>query len=232
MELQMRCKTFMSSMVGIAAAAAGSANAAVTSSVSAFTTNYSFSGSGLTLPGQNYAVSGGMATSAYNWGFSTAGSSSYSVTSGGGSLVVSAAPAAAYVEVDFSKSLGFNLAGFEKFSIDAGSISGAGTTQLQISVQNDSGSGSWDSGYTTISGTGSFDFLVSSFTANSGNSAGATLDWSQVRQISLIVLSSNGAQSSSATFSNFTVTYNPVPAPGAAALIGVAGLVASRRRRS
>jgi len=230
----MRTQTFISSMVGVVAAAAlaGSTNAALTSSVSAFTTNYSFSGSNFTLPGQNYSISGGLATSAYNWGFSTAGSSSYSVTSGGGSLVVSAAPAAAYVEVDFSKSLGFNLAGFEKFSIDAGSISGGGTTQLQISVQNDSGSGSWDSGYTTISGTGSFDFLVSSFTANSGNTAGATLDWSQVRQISLIVLSSNGAQSSSATFSNFTATYNPVPAPGAFALLGAAGLVGARRRRN
>ena len=230
----MRTQTFISSMVGIAAAVAvaGPANAAVTSSVSAFTTNYSFSGSIFTLPGQSYSISGGLATSAYNWGFSTAGSSSYSVTSGGGSLVVSAAPAAAYVIVDFSKSLGFNLAGFEKFSIDAGSTSGGGTTQLQISVQNDSGSGSWDSGFTTISGTGSFDFLVSSFTANSGNNAGVTLDWSQVRQISLSVLSSNGAQSSSATFSNFTATYNPVPAPGAFALLGAAGLVGARRRRN
>jgi MYXO-CTERM domain-containing protein len=230
----MRTQTFISSMVGVAAAlaVAGSANAAVTSSVSAFTTNYSFSGSIFTLPGQSYSISGGLATSAYNWGFSTAGSSSYSVTSGGGSLVVSAAPAAAYVEVDFSKSLGFNLAGFEKFSIDAGSISGGGTTQLQISVQNDSASGSWDSGFTTISGTGSFDFLVSSFTANSGNNAGVTLDWSQVREIKLIVLSSNGAQSSSATFSNFTATYNPVPAPGAFALLGAAGLVGARRRRN
>ena len=234
MGFQMRNKTLISWIVVAATAAlAGSSNATVTSTVSAFTTNYGFSGSVFANPGRSYVVSGGMATDAYNWGFSTFAPAIFGIYSGGGSLSFSATPitaypAGAYLEVDFSRLGGFSLAGFEKFSIDTGATSGAGTSQLQISVTNDAGSGTWQSVLTTLSTDGTYDILANSFAANASNNAGATLDWSYVRSIDLVVILSTVAPY--VTFSNFTATY--VPAPGALALLGAAGLVGARHRRA
>ena len=236
----MRTQTFISSMVGVVAAAAlaSSANAEIvdpftqasdvtaTSSQSPLFTKGSQSGSwlgGLFNTRQNTATKGYDASPATARSQIGAGSWVGSFTSGPNSD-------GSYVDLLYTNANGSAVAiNFDKVTMD---VAFAGTTRS---------TGSYVEVYFvdgTVSGLAvkilplteaqlsasslSFEFRKSQFTDYG-------INWNQVTNMGVMMNSvgdSGAGQTWTAT--NFQMT---VPAPGAAALIGLAGLVAGRRRR-
>ncbi len=219
----MRNKTFISSMVGVAAAAAvaGSANAGIPTGVALFdfTTGVTANSSG-SVNGSNPFNS---------WGTTNASkASTTSETPSGGAITIAnqawqgGNPAVGDFFV--SATTPVNLSGTTAIMFNVTEYTGAATdwtltlqdgnfTFLDFFLNNTSGSG-----------MKSFD--------TSGLSPG--FDWSNVIGVELQA-KSRGTQGnrlvSSFTFDSM-VAVGAVPAPGALALLGAAGLVGARRRRA
>ena len=252
----MRTQTLISSMVGIAAAVAmaGSANAGfvdnftrslantspniqnnntitVTNSgdgvgfqrtntgltPTAFpkrTTNVTNKGSSATMTGNGSA--------AFVLGRATSGGASATNENGFG-----------YMSLNYSNNdLFADLTGTTSFSINVGSYTGGATTWT-LNVNFDSQS-------EVDSGSGFLQLILTNSNIVSGVLAfnvanmetSGTINWAKVDAISLSVNRAEwGGTNSTVGFTLSDFQYN-VPAPGAAALVGLAGLVATRRRRN
>ena len=126
-----------------------------------------------------------------------------------------------------------NMSGITAFSFDLSGYATTGSNNtakmylrvLSIQANGDTTLGNYD----VALSNGHVDVAAANFGAQ---------DWSAIYQIEMVftntTLVSNVAQvapTGTVTVSNFGYLA-PVPAPGAAALIGLAGLVASRRRRN
>jgi len=215
----MRFNSLVPSMVAVAGALAGSASAAMT--FDSFTVAQSNSNTPSLPPGINWAspassqpifgASGTRAAFAFN--FSGSGTSTSSVGGGTATFTTtgSAAPRAAglYYSGDAQDLTGYTFSFY-----------------LNSNVATDSWNGFF------------FDLLSAGggYSPNKLNYTGAgtyTVDLSTVNGVDLtaitsIVIGINTSTPGSATVSNFTYT----PAPGALALLGVAGLAGARRRRA
>jgi MYXO-CTERM domain-containing protein len=117
---------------------------------------------------------------------------------------------------------GANLLGVTAFDFNVTAYNGAATNWEVIA--NDINGRQVASALVSTSGTGQKTFAVSSFTQFQGSTG---FDWSQVTSMNFDVYSTGAA--TSFTFDSWTAA---VPAPGALALLGVAGLVGARRRRA
>ena len=219
----MRNKTFISSMVGIAAAVAGSANAAV---VSVWTF-----GSTPTATFNTPNPTSNTSTKSANGNASGLWNSYYAYVSALGSDMIATSASMQFAvgsSVDASAMLvldsiaGANLLGVTDFQFNVTAYTG-GATVWQISATDINGN-AVISGQVSTSGTGQKTFAVSSFTQFQGSTG---FDWSQVTSMNFDVYSTGAA--TSLTFDSWTAA---VPAPGALALLGVAGLVGARRRRA
>ena len=243
----MRTQTFISSMVGVVAVAtvAGSVSAGfVDSFTTAFDTStgtdfyglFTYEYSSLSTSGPNASLF----KSRFAAHFST-GSRASSTGSGSASIVVGSVSTARAVltysdmSSDFvSSGSTLDLSSTPGFSVNVGSWAGTGLTFkfLVFGAYDASQSGSPELGRmaVTVSGSGAVTFNKASF----GPTAGP-IDWSAIGQVRLemerTTATTGDGSTTNFTIDNFTNTV-PVPAPGAAALIGLAGAFMSRRRRN
>jgi hypothetical protein len=255
MEFQMRNKTFISSMVGVAAVAAvaGSANAgfvddfnrslANTSPNSQNTTTITVtqSGAGIGAFRSNTGLTGtafpnrkttsrslgssatmtGNGSAAFVLGRATSGGASETLEAGFGSM-----------NLDYSDSNAFvDLTGTTSFSINVGSYTG-GDTNWTLNVGMDSQSEFDYGGMQLVLTNSAIVNGVLTFNVADMDQDG-TINLAKVDGISLDVKRAEwGAANSTVSFSLSNFQYNVVPAPGALALLGAAGLVGARRRRA
>ena len=215
----MRTQTFISSMVGVVAAVAvaGSANAAV--AFDSFTVSQDKSGFGQSS-GINWAspsssqpifgASGTRAAFAYNYGSGPTTTSS--VSSGTATFSTNSHPG--YAGLVYSGEAQ-DLTGYI-FSFDLNStVATVGDYGFFFTIYGG------DNQYTDlISYTGAGMYTV--------DLRPVQVDLTAISTIKIYIYADSG----SATVSNFGYVPAAVPAPGAAALIGLAGMVATRRRRN
>ena len=213
------------------AAIAGSANASV---IPLYDFSTTFSSPNATNPNSfDGPVTGSNPFSLYFWNRTSSSTSPRNMVSGTtGSVTMSnIARANAFtnwgVATDFNAlpQPSVNLSGTTAIELNVTAYTGAATT-WNVFVY-DSAGGALQSPNTSVSGTGLQSFAVSSFSLFSGT----TLDWSSVVSVELqafTVGTNQTAQASSFTFNSFNAV---IPAPGAAALLGLGGLMAARRRR-
>jgi hypothetical protein len=259
MGIQMRNKTFISSMVGVAAAVAvaGSANAGFVDNFNSSLANTSptfqntttitvtQSGAGIGVFRSNTGLTGltGTAfpnrkTTMRNLGSSATmtgnGSAAFVLgraTSGGASATLEAGFGS--MNLDYSDSNAFvDLTGTTSFSINVGSYTG-GATNWTLNVSMDSQSMfDYYGGMQLVLTNSAIVNGVLTFNVADMDQDG-TINWAKVDGISLDVKRAEwGADNSTVSFSLSNFQYNVVPAPGALALLGAAGLVGARRRRA
>ena len=219
----MRHKTFISSMVGTAAAmfAAGSANAVLTPYVDGFTTAFSASSSGSNAtpaPGSG-AFAERSVTISGSGNASSAGSGSADVTVG-------------HTNYGYGRTTLFysqtaaplNWSSVTSFSVTVSNYTGGGQTLFMMSAYSGpTSTGNFSSHNQMVTGDGVVTFNVASFYG------GSPVDWSGVTYLSLgMQRSGQAGTGGSFTLSDFTY----VPAPGAVALLGGAGLIGARGRRA
>jgi hypothetical protein len=225
MEFQMRNKTFISSMVGVAAAVAvaGSANASLV--FDDFQTGVN---TGVTTSGSQIKFVSSPSWSTPNpvsglTGSRVAAVNGYSATAATSAVVGSGvATLQAGQAGGFNSQLGYygtgaNLTGYV-FTLNVSATTGS-NAKLVFSLANAAGTSQIES---ALNGTGTYIFSVSSF----GGGYDATSITALAFGLQTLVGGSGGA---SMTFDSFTYA---VPAPGALALLGVAGIVGARRRRA
>jgi hypothetical protein len=227
MEFQMRNKTFTSSMVGIAAAVAvaGSANAGV---VDPFTTNQSFgndSSSGFV------SITGGLFNERNAFKSASAGGAGVRASSNDVAFTTNRAnfglvgltyQMAGGSSNDLSLITGMSIA-LSALNLSNGAT-GVSFYWQAIDVNSNS---MYASQNLSSNGTSTFDFAAA--TKDVG------FDLTNVTTLQLSVTQIGGPTSGSTisvsgTLSNFS--YTAVPAPGALAILGAAGLVGARRRRA
>jgi hypothetical protein len=237
MELRMRNKTFISSMVGVAAAAAvaGSANAAIVTKVDQFTTAQSFS-TNATYTNISDSIFQQRNARRYNNAGGTGVSGTpnnnvaFTFARGGGSA------SSVVLNYQMSGAAATDLSSISEMSIVLSNLVlnvAGGTAATGVSfawtLVDSSGNTKYASDTRSTNGTSIFNFA--SATTDDG------FDLTQVEKLTLQVSQVGGSTSgtysntsSSGTLSNFS--YTAVPAPGALALLGGAGLVGARRRRA
>jgi hypothetical protein len=227
MEFQMRNKTFISSMVGVAAAVAvaGSASAGV---VDPFTTAQSFGNDSST---GFVSITGGLFNQRNAFRSNAAGGAGVSASSNDVAFTTNRANfglvgltyrMAGGFSNDLSLITGMSIA-LSALNLSNGAT-GVSFSLQAIDVNNNS---MYASQNLSSNGTSTFDFAAA--TKDLG------FDQTKVTTLQLSVTQIGGPTSGSTisvsgTLSNFG--YTAVPAPGALALLGAAGLVGSRRRRA
>ena len=243
----MRTQTFISSMVGVVAAAAvaGSVSAGF---VDSFTTAFDTS-TGTDLIGLfTYEISSlstsGPNASLFNTRYAAhistnSGSRASSTGSGSASIVVGSVSTSRATLTYFDSNSTFDpsgstldLSGTSDFSVNVGSWAGTGLTfkflvfgayDASQSVHPELGSMA-----VAVSGNGTVTFNKASFVPTAGS-----INWSAIGRVRLdmerTTATTGDGSTTSFTIDNFT---NTVPAPGALALLGAAGLVGARRRRA
>ena len=250
----MRTQTLISSMVGIAAAVAmaGSANAgfvdnfnrslANTSPNSANTTTITVTNTGAGVGFQR--TNTGLTNTAFPERYTSVtnkGSSATMTGNGSAAFVLGRATSGGasatnpngfgQMSLFYANNFLFaDLTGTTSFSINVGSYTGGATTWT-LDVNFDSQS-EIDVGSLQLILTNS-DIVSGVLTFNVANmDPYGIIDWAKVDSIGLSVKRAEwGGTNSTVGFTLSDFQYN-VPAPGAAALVGLAGLVASRRRRN
>jgi hypothetical protein len=226
MEFQMRNKTFISSMVGVAAAVAvaGSANAGV---VDPFTTNQSF---GNDSANGFVSITGGLFNERNAFRSSSAGGAgvrassndvAFTTNRANTGLVTLSYRMAGGSSNDLSLITGMSIA-LSALNLSNGAT-GVSFYWQAIDVNSNSMYASQD---LFSNGTSTFDFAAATMDLG--------FDLTKVTNLEVSVSQLGGPTSGSTvsvsgTLSNFS--YTAVPAPGALALLGAAGLVGSRRRR-
>jgi hypothetical protein len=231
MEFQMRNKTFISSMVGVAAAAAvaGSANAGIAPNVvDPFTTTQSFgndSSSGFV------SITGGLFNERNAFKSASAGGAGVRASSNDVAFTTNRAnfglvgltyQMAGGSSNDLSLITGMSIA-LSALNLSNGAT-GVSFYWQAIDVNSNS---MYASQNLSSNGTSTFDFAAA--TKDVG------FDLTNVTTLQLSVTQIGGPTSGSTisvsgTLSNFS--YTAVPAPGALAILGAAGLVGARRRRA
>jgi hypothetical protein len=210
-----------------AVALAGSANSAITSPVTIDNFGVSITGQGngsFTTP--NDITGPFTRRSAYNTsGDLIVGDSSISGT-GAGFASLSVAQNASLLKgaalFYYTGSLDLSLPG-SSFQLTISNLTNPGTTRIGIAVNNvNSGAGA----ALTVAANGVMTFSRASIEAAMLPSA---TNWSAITSVKVYFYGAGGGSGTS-TFdvSNFQA----VPAPGAAALVGVAGLISARRRKA
>ena len=219
-EFQMRNKTFISSMVGIAAAVAvaGSANAAV---VPVYNFALTFNTPNPT-PTSSSKMSNGNASGLWDAYVAVVNSTGSDIIASPGSMQF-AVGSAGDSSFELSSNAGVNLLGVTDFQFNVTAYTGVATNWEFYAT--DINGRILSSAQTPTSGIGLKTFAVSSFTQFSGSG----FDWSKVTAITFNVYGTGSA--TSFTFDSWTAV-GVVPAPGALALLGAAGLVGARRRRA
>ncbi len=153
------------------------------------------------------------------------------VNSTGSDIIASASTGSMQIAVgsagdssfELSSVAGANLLGVTDFQFNVTAYTGVATnwefyvTDINAQVLSSAPS--------STSGTGLKTFAVSSFT----QVLGSGFDWSKVTAITFNVIGTGSA--TSFTFDSWTAA-GVVPAPGAAALLGLAGVVGARRRKA
>ena len=245
----MRTQTFISSMVGVVAAAAvaGSVSAGfVDSFTTAFDTSTGYDLYGMGKFEYSSLTTSGSNASLFNTRFAAhvstnSGSRASSAGSGSASIVVDSVSSSRALLSYFDSSSTFDPSGSTLdmsstpgFSVNVGSWAGTGLT-FTMGV-----CGAYDASQSehpllgimavTASGNGTVTFNKASFVPTAG-----PIDWSAIGQVILQIerttATTGDGSTTNFTIDNFTNTV-PVPAPGAAALIGLAGAFMSRRRRN
>ena len=223
----MRTQTFISSMVGIAAAVsvAGSANAAAVS-VYNFDLTFNTPNPTSNTGGNSFKTSSGSASGLWNTYLAVASGLGSDVIASPGSMQFAVGSyVAASDGLQLESVAGANLLGVTDFQFNVTAYTG-GATNWSVYATDINGR-QLASAVTLTSGTGQKTFAVSSFTQTAGPVG--IFDWSKVTMINFDAYNSGSA--SSFTFDSWTAV-GAVPAPGALALLGVAGVVGARRRRN
>jgi MYXO-CTERM domain-containing protein len=212
----MRFNSLVPSMVGVAAAVAvaGSANAGV---VDPFTTAEPFSrNSGDWLP-----ISGAL----FNERDAVRRGSSGSIDNG--NLIFTVASGFNFLGLNYQMSGGAtkDLSSIAAMSIALSGLNTSGAaTGIAFNLYMADETDKFLSTIQTLSADGVSTFNFASATVDAG------FDLTKVKTMTLEITSVGGAGSVSGTLSNFS--YTAVPAPGALALLGAAGLFGARRRRA
>jgi len=217
----MRNKTFISSMVAVVAALAGSASAAMT--FDSFTVSQSQSADGISS-GVNWAsptssqpifgASGTRVAFAYN---NNGGPGSASVSGGTATFTTAIGGAGLFYSGNAQDLTGYT------FSFDLSMTGEVGNTFFEVDFGIANGTyAAFVLDYTTA-GT----YTVDLSTVPSNSEFLGVFDFTAITDIT-ISMTAQSYSGGSATVSNFTYT----PAPGALALLGAAGLVGARRRRA
>jgi len=231
----MRTQTFISSMVGVVAAAAlaGSANAAVVSLFD-FTTGVSTNSDGLVTGSNPFSL----------WDTSNEiNVITTSATGSGGAITMASAnvsKSAGGPTADFTVLVPYNPNPPYNFY---SSVDLSGATAIEFNVTAYSGvATNWNLiVYDENNNANARQLTVSSTGTKSFSTAGWDIDLSKVVGVDLqassgVLPSTDPLRTNSNWFGTFSFTFNGmnavVPAPGAAALVGLAGLVATRRRRN
>jgi hypothetical protein len=227
MEFQMRNKTFISSMVGIAAAVAvaGSANAGV---VDPFTTNQAF---GTDSSTGFVNITGGLFNQRNATRTAWAGGTGVSQPNNNVAFTMRKAVFGG-VALSYQNSGGSSndLSLITEMSIALSALNlSNGATGVSFFWQaiDMIGNSMYASQNLSSNGTSTFDFAAAT------KDVGFDLTNVTTLQLSVSQLggpTSGSTVSVSGTLSNFS--YTAVPAPGALALLGAAGLVGARRRRA
>ena len=222
----MRNKTFISSMVGVAAAVAvaGSASAGIAGmTFDSFTVAQSESNLPDPIPGINWAspassqpifgASGTRAAYAFNYGSSGTTTTS-SVSSGAATFTTNAEGGA--------------VAGLQYFG-NAQDLTGY-TFSFYLNSNVPTAGQEGFSFFLQTAGLGTVERIVNytgagTYTVNANDFAAPEIDLTAITSFGFGIYTSTPG---TATVSNFTYT----PAPGAIALLGAAGLVGARRRRA
>jgi MYXO-CTERM domain-containing protein len=212
----MRFNSLVPSMVGVAAAVAvaGSANAGV---VDPFTTAEPFS----TNSGDWLPISGAL----FNERDAVRRGSSGSIDNG--NLIFTVASGFNFLGLNYQMSGGAtnDLSSIAAMSIALSGLNTSGAaTGIAFNLYMADETDKFLSTIQTLSADGVSTFNFASATVDAG------FDLTKVKTMTLEITSVGGAGSVSGTLSNFS--YTAVPAPGALALLGAAGLVGSRRRRA
>jgi hypothetical protein len=251
MEFQMRNKTFISSMVGVAAAVAvaGSANAGFVDNFNRRLANTLTQLDTITATNTNAGVgvsrdNTGLTGTAFpkrSTGVQNAGSSATMTGDGSAAFVLGRASTGSGsvnsgwwggMYLNYANNGAFaDLTGTTSFSINVGSYTGGATTwALNVTMDFNS---EFDYGIMDLTLTNS-DIVNGVLTFNVANmTPDGTIDWAKVDGINLEVKRAEwGDPGSTVSFSLSDFQYNVVPAPGALALLGAAGLVGARRRRA
>ena len=212
----MRFNSLVPSMVGVAAAVAvaGSANAGV---VDPFTTAEPFS----TNSGDWLPISGAL----FNERDAVRRGSSGSIDNG--NLIFTVASGFNFLGLNYQMSGGAtnDLSSIAAMSIALSGLNTSGAaTGIAFNLYMADETEKFLSTIQTLSADGVSTFNFASATVDAG------FDLTKVKTMTLEITSVGGAGSVSGTLSNFS--YTAVPAPGALALLGAAGLFGARRRRA
>ena len=220
----MRNKTFISSMVGIAAAVAvaGAANAA-------FVDNFTVGSSSTAPPGGDNANSGSPFDYRFYDFYNPSNTAIANVDSVNQTLNLSRQ------ENDGTLGLGvvwektsnhLDWTGLQSISFNISSTTG-GTLFVQVGGTASDEKTQWTNFNIGIGST-AVTLNVGSAYGGGSYSQGASFSDASISRVRLSV--TQGTSAFSGTITN--LQYNIVPAPGAVALLGVAGLVGARRRRA
>jgi hypothetical protein len=120
-----------------------------------------------------------------------------------------------------------NLSQIQSFSFNVSAMSAGQTFRMSINLQGMDGMLGGGTMAKDIAATGSYTMNVSDMTYTNGNTAAM---WSSVLLLEVRLFRSSGSGNASVGIDSYT--FNAVPAPGAAALVGLAGFVATRRRKA
>ncbi len=214
----MRFNSLVPSMVGVAAAVAvaGSANAGV---VDPFTTAEPFSrnsGDWLPISGALFNERDAIRTNGSSGSFDNLGN-----------LIFTAASGFNFLGLNYQMSGGAtkDLSSIAAMSIALSGLNTSGAaTGIAFNLYMADETEKFLSTIQTLSADGVSTFNFASATVDAG------FDLTKVKTMTLEITSVGGAGSVSGTLSNFS--YTAVPAPGALALLGAAGLFGARRRRA
>ena len=204
----MRNKTFISSMVGIAAAVAvaGSANAGV---VDPFTTDQTAAAT----PAPFISITGGLFNQRQ---LARTNSGSGSI----GSTFANFVPRGIWLYYQQAGGSTIDLSGIASMSFDL--TRGAASFNINWNFYDATGLQS------TLELTAPSAGTITTSATDPARVTDAGFNWGSITQMEMMFI--GGFSSSTAGLTNFN--YTAVPAPGALALLGVAGLVGVRRRRA